>query len=199
MLKHALFLALAAPLCAATYTIDASKSKLEVTTGKAGLFKAAGHIHQVRAGAFTGEVQADPAKPAGARVALTIDAASLKILDPEASEKDRATSQSNMEGDKTLDIAQFTTIKFVSKKVEVKPRQDSFDVTIDGLLQLHGVQKDVRVPCTVRIEGDTLTATGAAEIRQKDFGITPFSAGLGAVKVKNEVKISFEIVARAKR
>lgn len=198
MLKPALFLALAAPLAAATYTIDAASSKLEVTTGKAGLFKAAGHTHLVRAGAFTGEVQADPAKPAGARVALTIDAASLKILDPEASEKDRATSQSNMEGDKTLDVARFTTIKFVSKKVEVKPAGAAFDVAIDGLLQLHGVQKDVRVPCVVKIEGDMLTASGAAEIRQKDFGITPFSAGLGAVKVKNEVKISFEIVAKKK-
>lgn len=196
MFRTLLFLACAAPLAAATYTIDAGASKLEVTTGKAGMFKSAGHAHLIRASSFTGEVQADPAKPQNARVSITVDAASLKVVDPEASEKDRATVQGNMEGDRTLDISRFTNIKFISKKVEVKPQGGAYEVALDGLLQLHGVQKDVRVPCTVKIEGDTLTASGAVEIRQKDFGITPYSAGLGAVKVKNEVKIAFEIVAK---
>jgi hypothetical protein len=33
-------------------------------------------------------------------------------------------------------------------------------------------------------------------LRQKDFGITPVSVAGGSVKVKDEVRIEFEIVGR---
>ena len=42
--------------------------------------------------------------------------------------------------------------------------------------------------------GDRLTATGKFVIKQTDFGITPISVG-GVVKVKNELNITFTIVA----
>ena len=197
MLRHVVCLALlVTPALSATYAIDPAQGKLEVTTAKAGLFKSAGHTHVIRATAFRGEVQADPAHPEASRLNLTIDATSLRVLDPEASASDRATVQKNMEGDHTLDVSRFAAIKFVSKKVTVTPKGSASDVVIDGLLQLHGVQQNVRVPCTVTIAGDLLTARGEVELRQKDFDITPFSAGLGSVKVKNEVKITFEIVAK---
>lgn len=186
---------LASAAGAATYTVDASRSRLEVATAKAGLFRAAGHTHLIRAMQYTGEVEADPAKPGTARLKLLIPAAKLKVLDPELSEKDRATIQQNMEGEHTLEVARFVTIKFDSQAVTVKPTGGQNDVVIEGTLDLHGVQKKLRVPCVVKIAGNELTATGEVELRQKDFDITPFSAGLGAVKVKNEVRVTFEIVA----
>lgn len=193
------FSLLASAAGAATYTVNPGKSRLEVFTGKAGLFKAAGHTHVVRAHGFTGEVEADPANPKSARLKLSIPANKLKVMDPQVSDADREKIQKSMEGEATLEVARFATIKFESKSVTVKSAGEQHEVTIEGTLDLHGVQKPVRVPCVVKFSGDDLTATGEVELKQKDFGITPFSAGLGSIKVKNEVKVGFEIVATKKK
>jgi uncharacterized protein YbjQ (UPF0145 family) len=44
---------------------------------------------------------------------------------------------------------------------------------------------------------DRLTARGAFEIKQTDFGISPISVA-GVVKVKNELAISFALAAQAR-
>lgn len=190
----------AAPCAAATYTIAPEGNRLEVFTAKAGLFKAAGHAHVVRAMVFGGEIEADPARPQGARLKLLIQAGSLKVMDPGLPEKDRATVQKNMEGDATLDVNRFATITFDSKAVSAEPDgKGGYRVTLDGTLGLHGVENAVKVPADVTIKGDDLTAKGEVQIRQKDFGITPFKAALGTIGVKNEVRIEFEIVAHKKK
>jgi hypothetical protein len=47
----------------------------------------------------------------------------------------------------------------------------------------------------VRLNGNRMTATGEATVRQSDFGIRPVSAGGGTVRVKDEVGVVFTIVA----
>ncbi len=41
-----------------------------------------------------------------------------------------------------------------------------------------------------------LRATGKFVLKQTDFGITPYSAAAGSITVKNEVVVSFNMVAR---
>jgi hypothetical protein len=48
----------------------------------------------------------------------------------------------------------------------------------------------------VRVESANGRYRGTAELKQKDFGITPVTVAGGAVKVKNELRVEFEIVAR---
>ncbi len=43
---------------------------------------------------------------------------------------------------------------------------------------------------------EQIIASGHFELRQKDFGIKPFSAALGALKVKNELQVRFRLLAR---
>jgi polyisoprenoid-binding protein YceI len=62
------------------------------------------------------------------------------------------------------------------------------------MLTLHGVSKPVSVE--VRHEGEAYT--GSTRLKQTDFGIQPVSVAGGAVKVKDEVEISFKIYAAAK-
>jgi hypothetical protein len=45
--------------------------------------------------------------------------------------------------------------------------------------------------------GDTLRAQGEATLRLTDFRIEPVSVAGGMLKVKDEVKLTFDIVARA--
>jgi hypothetical protein len=74
------------------------------------------------------------------------------------------------------------------------PHRDEIELL--AALVVHGVTQAIEVPATVSIEGERLTAAGEAVLRQTDFGIKPFSAALGTVRVKNEVRIRFTIVAR---
>ncbi len=46
------------------------------------------------------------------------------------------------------------------------------------------------------VEGANGRYRGTAELKQKDFGITPVTVGGGAVKVKNELRIEFDIVSK---
>jgi len=45
------------------------------------------------------------------------------------------------------------------------------------------------------MSGEGLQAQGDFSLKQTDFGIKPFSAAGGTIKLKNELKFDFEIVA----
>jgi polyisoprenoid-binding protein YceI len=98
-----------------------------------------------------------------------------------------------------LESAKYQRISFKSASVsDVKPAGgDSYSFTLNGDLTLHGVTKRIAVPVTATITPQQLRATGKYTLRQTDFGIKPYSAAGGTVKVKNEVVIHFDIVAKA--
>jgi polyisoprenoid-binding protein YceI len=55
---------------------------------------------------------------------------------------------------------------------------------------------EVQVPTTtLNVEGNRLTAKGEFDILQSDFGIKPFSIGLGALTVQDRLHIRYSIVA----
>ena len=60
-----------------------------------------------------------------------------------------------------------------------------------------GVTQRVAFPVKVTINGNQLRATGEENIKQSDFGITPYSGGLGTIKIGDQLKVSFVIVAQA--
>ena len=61
---------------------------------------------------------------------------------------------------------------------------------------LHGVTRPVTVPARVTLQGTTLTARGEFTVLHSDFKIQRLSAAAGTVKAADEIRLSFEIVAR---
>jgi hypothetical protein len=57
-------------------------------------------------------------------------------------------------------------------------------------------EKLIDVPVTWRRDGDVLTASGEFALKQTDLGLTPYSVMLGALRVADEMKVRFSIVAR---
>ena len=49
----------------------------------------------------------------------------------------------------------------------------------------------------VNVMGDRITASGQFVVRQSDYGIKPVSIAGGTLKLKDEIELSFDIVARA--
>jgi polyisoprenoid-binding protein YceI len=72
-------------------------------------------------------------------------------------------------------------------------------VTIKGTLTLHGAAHPQQIDSQVNVMGDRLTANGRATVRQSDYGIKPVSIAGGTLKLKDEIELSFDIVARAKQ
>lgn len=66
-----------------------------------------------------------------------------------------------------------------------------------ALITLVGKTRQVLVPVAVFEEENRLTIIGRAEIHQSDFGITPFSALGGIMRVDDKVLIRFRIQANA--
>ena len=99
--------------------------------------------------------------------------------------------------DHVLETRKYPTITFKSRAVKAIAREDgTFDVTVAGELDLHGVRREVTVPVTLAFQGDSLRASGTLQLRQRDFKIAPFSFAGGTVTVADRVTLSFTIVAR---
>ncbi len=75
-----------------------------------------------------------------------------------------------------------------ARKMKVMDR----DVSDKDKLTLHGQTRPVKV----EVEGQSGRYHGSAQLKQTAFGITPITVGGGTVKVKNEVRVEFEIVAK---
>ncbi len=197
----ALLLALgAAPIGAEQriYAVDAAASAVTIHVGKAGLFKFAGHEHEVAAKQVSGEIVGDAADLARASVGLAFDAAALQVSGKGEPADDVPKVQAKMVGAELLDVARFPSIVFRSTSVSGKAvAPGSYDLTVQGNLTLHGATRPLTVAVHVEIKGDTLTASGKAELKHTDFGLAPVSVA-GVVKVKNEIGVAFTIVARAK-
>src|SRR5262249_55936047 len=104
-----------------TYQVAADESAFTVTVGKSGLFKFAGHEHEVVAGTFTGEIDANPDDLARSSVVLDFDAAALKVTGKDEPPEDVPKVQETMAGPKVLDAARFPRITFRSRAVTGRP------------------------------------------------------------------------------
>lgn len=144
---------------------------------------------------MTGTVTADTAAVSASSLDLRFASARLHVLPEGEPAGDAPKVEEAMHGPEVLDASRFPDIRFVSKKVQGQGSGGSYDLTIVGDLSLHGLTRELTVPVKVTLEGRTLTATGQATLRHDQFGMKPVSAGGGTVKVANEIRLDFRIVA----
>jgi polyisoprenoid-binding protein YceI len=181
-----------------TYLADPGRSTVAIHVGRAGLFKFAGHEHEVLALRIEGEVQADPSDLSRSSVSLALDTTALRVSEQGETPEDVPKVQARMVGPALLDVAHFPWVTFRSTKVEGREAaRGVYDLQITGTLTVHGVTRSTLVPVRVEVAGDTLVATGSLVVRHTDFGLTPVSVA-GVVKVKNEIAIDFKIEAAAR-
>ena len=169
---------------AETRPIDVEHSTLTVFVYKSGLFSAFADNHVISAPIVRGSIsEASP---------LTIDvmvrSTDLRVLDPGLSSDRRAEVQARMLGSEVLDVAKFPVITFASTAVD-PAGTDHWNVT--GRLTIHGQTRTIPF-AVVRSNGKY---RGEVVIKQRDFAIEPIRVAGGAVKVKDELKVQFEIVS----
>lgn len=194
-------LALGVPAGAAeqVYAVDPAASLVSITVGRAGLFKFAGHTHDVVAPLAEGRVVADAHDVAASSVTLVFRSSDLQVTGKGEPAGDVPKVQEAMLGPKVLDAARFPTIVFRSTAVSGRlAGTGAWNVEVRGDLTLHGVTRPVVLPLRVERAGDALVANGATTLKQRDYGIEPVSVA-GVVKVKDELRLDFQITARPAR
>jgi len=96
-------------------------------------------------------------------------------------------------------VAKYPEILYEAAIVSVNRIQSAlYSATLNGNLTFHGVTHSQPVTARIAEYGDLLRASGEFILRQTDYGIKPISVAGGAIKVKDELKFSFEMVARKK-
>jgi polyisoprenoid-binding protein YceI len=179
------------------FRVDPAASTLLVQVGRGGLLSFAGHDHEVAAPAMKGTVALDAADVSRSRVSLQFDAAAMRVTGRGEPPGDVPDVQRVMLSDRVLDVQRYPTITFDSERIASRERSpERMRLQIDGRLTLHGVSRPLSLPVDVRLSANQITATGTAIVRQTDFGIRPVTAGAGTVRVKDELTVTFTIVAR---
>src|ERR1700687_510736 len=182
------------PQTAVRYSIDKERSTFTVRAFATGLLSAFGHNPTIAIPDFEGEIVFNPEAVEQSSLRLVIHATSLIVTD-DIREKDRrdinrAMQEEVLESDSYADI-----IYECSRMTASKIGEGQYWGTLNGALTLHGVKRNQPVPVRIAMNSDVLRATGEFSIRQSDYDIRPVSAAAGTVKLKDELKLSFDIFA----
>ena len=179
------------------YRVDTSASRFTVQAFSGGLFSAFGHDPVIGVKDFQGEIEFVPGTFENASLKLTINARSLRVVS-NVKEKDRQEIEQAMHHD-VLETAKYPEIVFRSNDISLSQAGNNrFHARVIGDLTLHGVmQKNVWLNGEVIVSNEGLRAKGDFSLKQTDYKIKLVSVAAGTLKVKNEVKGSFDILARS--
>jgi len=181
-----------------SYIIDSSRSRFRVKATATGLLSAFGHNPVIAIRSFAGEAWFRPQAPEQSSLRIEIDASSLEI-DGDVSEKDRQEMDRTMK-EQVLEVHRYRDIRFEGSGVSASKIADGmYRITLAGKLTLHGVERDVEFPSSVTVGDDTMRANGEFSIRQTDYRIELVSVAGGTLKLKDELKFTFDIVAHRRR
>jgi polyisoprenoid-binding protein YceI len=170
-----------------THKLGPEAGTLFVKTGRKGAAAKAGHdlLIEVTAWSALIEVAADSAPT---RLELTAEAGSLRVREgtgglQSLGDDDKDNIRQTI-GDEVL---KGTAIAF--RSTGVRSSENGSRLNVDGELELFGQAKPLAFALAVEPDG---RLTGAATVKQSDWGIKPYSALFGALKVADEVTVAID-------
>jgi polyisoprenoid-binding protein YceI len=177
------------------YVIDSGVSRFTVRAYATGMLSALGHSPTLAVRDFEGEARFAPGTLADAALTIKVKAGSLSVTD-NISDKDRREIERTM-NQEVLRTAEYPEIVFQSANVSASKAGDGqYWINLVGELSLRGVKNTQPVSAQVSILGGMLRAHGEFSLAQSTYGIKPVSIAGGSLKLKDELKCSFDIVAR---
>ncbi len=177
------------------WVVDTRASQFTVQAFASGLVAVVAHSPKIAIRDWTGEVQMASGKLEGAVLKVSILAASLEVLD-ELRDADRREIHRVMKQD-VLETTQFPEIVYESTEVKSeKVRDDLFKIRVRGRLVLHGMTNEHCFSAQVSMAEDSARAYGEFTLKQSEYEIRIASIAGGTLKLQNELKFSFYILAR---
>ena len=176
------------------YQIDPGASRFTIRAFASGMLSGMGHNPTFIARDLGGQVTFDSQNPDSAAVRFRVGSASLTLVDS-VSERDRREIE-RVTSQEVLESSVHPEILYEAARIAVAGGGAPLQATVDGTLTLHGVSRPLQVVVRVYPDGTMLRAQGEVALRQADYRIAPVSVAGGMLKVKDEVKLAFDLVAR---
>lgn len=187
---------------AATYTVTAAESLVLIHVYRGGALARLGHNHVVASKHLSGRIWLHPTFTRSG-FELSFPVAELLVDDPrlraaagpefqsEVKAADKEGTRKNMLRAEVLDAERYAEVKIRSVRIagSLEAPQTTARIT------LRDASRDVEIPAKIAREGGRLRVTGAFDVMQSDFGMKPFSVGLGALEVQDRLHIRFDVVA----
>jgi hypothetical protein len=170
-----------------TYDLGPQNARLIVATGRTGGAAKAGHDLTLEVGAWNGTLRLGE-EADGTSVTLHADGSSLRVLEghggmKKLDEDDKNNIQQTIDDE----VLNATAIDFSSDAVEGS--RGSGRLTVRGTLAFAGATNPLTFDLNIAEDGHL---TGSAIVKQSDWGIKPYSALFGALKVADEVTVTVD-------
>lgn len=174
-----------------SYRLGPRAGTLLLRTGRTGLGRRAGHDLTIEATRWEADAVVNAEDPSQSSVMLTIEVDSLEVREGTGglkplTDSDRADIKTTI-GEKILRIADHPAITFSSS--QVTGTGDAFQIS--GHLTIMGQAR----PVTVFGGIDAGRIRGHATITQSQWGIKPYSAFAGALRLADNVTVEFDLAA----
>jgi len=190
------------PSSAPRYAVDPQGSEIRLLVYRGGPLARFGHNHVI-VGRVRGEIRAgDGAAASGFRLEIPVDSF---VVDPPAaraeegeefaaqvSEPARRGTRENLLGADVLYAAKHPLIRIES----IALFGPDWNPEVTARVTLRGVTRDLRFAAAVLRRDDALAVVAGFRIKQSEFGIEPFSALNGGLRVRDPLDIRIRLVAR---
>ena len=172
-----------------TLTLGPQSGTLTLHTGVEGKAAKLGHDLTIALADWSAQATFDGDVPATVRLRAGLP--SLQVVTGEGgvkpvSDKDKQSIRDNALS--TLKAAQHPDVTFTSTRV----RPTSTGYALDGDLSLAGSTRPATVEVTVVDAGGQWTLSGDGSVVQSEYGVKPYSAMMGALKVRDRVDVRLE-------
>ena len=171
-----------------TYAFGPGSGVLSIRTTRQGAASKAGHDLQIEVGSWEAELKlGEP--PEQSAMTLAADSRSLRVIEGTGGIRsltgdDRASIQKTINDE----VLKGCAIEFRSSEVRGAP--GGAGLSVQGQLDLNGKQAPVTFELAL---GDEGRVTGSATVKQTVFGMKPYSALFGALKVADDVTVAIDV------
>jgi polyisoprenoid-binding protein YceI len=177
------------------YVTDSRASQFTVQAFAAGMISVVAHSPKIAIREWTGEIHFVPVSIKDASLVVKGKTSSFEVLD-EMRDSDRQQLYRVMTQE-VLEVSKFPQFAFESTTVTAENQgQDVYRVNVGGRLTLHGVTHSHSFFAKVAFGVDSFRAYGEFTILQTDYDIKVASIAGGTLKLQDELKCSFYVVAR---
>ena len=187
---------------AEVYDIVPARSELHVLVYRGGTLARLGHNHVVSCANVVGSVwRVEPFERSGFEIHFAVKDLIVDALESRRAEGEQFVSEvpsdaregtyRNLLKPEVLDGDHYPAIRV--RSVSISGSREAFSAL--AAVTIKNATREIPVAATVRYEHDTLLASGEFDVKQTDFGITPFSIGLGVLQVQDTLHIKFKLFA----
>ena len=190
------------PAGSTQFQLDANATEIWLFLHAEGPLAKIGHTHVITTHGLRGSVWLHPQlELSSCDFQLPVDAfvvddpqeraaAGAEFAEP-LDEAARAGTREHMLGDRQLAAAQYPLVSLHCQRVATT----ADGVTLQLVVTLRDHQAQIAVPVKWQRSGNTLQASGEFSFRQTALGLEPYSLLLGALRVSDEIRARFQLVA----